>query len=291
MRAAAVVALFAAGCAAEIVVVAPPEAPPAESPVAVEEAPAVAAPVEDAPPVAAVAATPEPAPPQPAAPIVEPPSPPATRGATTCVFENSEPWPRPNPGSLGTTSYPPSAAEKPFHDKVFGAKQGGRPGTSASMSMPRDVGKDVAWFGVVRGISVDPERRETRLLLENKYFDGLTDTHILCVSFAGGGDFVAILPCDEMPVRPLALVRVYGRVVSVKDDVPRVAVEYVRQFDQGTYCFMFVNGKPAGNQSWRKLCTVADDDVYSPFPKPSYYEARIGRREDFAPGKVDVPRD
>jgi hypothetical protein len=288
MRAAAVVALLAAGCAAEAVVVAPVP-PPAESSAVAEDAPVVAAPVEDAPPSVPVAATPETAQPSPVAPVVEPP-PPAPRGATVCVFENSEPWPRPNPGSLGTKSYPPSDSEKPFHDKVFGAK-GGKFGTSASMSMPRDVGKDVAWFGVVRGISVDRERHETRLLLENKYFDGLTDTHILCVSFAGGGDFVAILPGAEQSVRPLALVRVYGRVASVKDDVPRVAASFVRQFDQGTYCFMFVNGKPAGNQEWRKLCTVADDDVYSPFPNPSYYEARIGRREDFAPGKVDVPRD
>jgi hypothetical protein len=284
----AVVALLVGGCASSDVVEAPAASPAQETvqaPATEPQAPTVAAPVEGAeatPVVATPAAPPVVAETPVAPPVAEPPRP--------FVFENSEPWPRPNPGSLATTSYPPSEKEAPFLERVFGGKTGPF-NMAGSMSMPRDVGKDVAWFGVVRGIRTDAERGETRLLLENKYFDGLTDTHILCVSFAGGGDFVAVLPGTDHPVKPLALVRVYGRVASVKDDVPRVQAQYVRHFDQGTYTFMFVNGTPAGNQEWRKLCRVPDDRIYSPFPKPSYYDAVLGRREDFAPGKVDVPRD
>jgi hypothetical protein len=190
---------------------------------------------------------------------------------------------------LGTKGYPPTELEQPHFDRVFGS-DGDRVDNSV-MSMPREAGKDVGWFGVVRGIQVVPQRDETRLLLENKYFDGLTDTHILCVSFAGGGDFVAVLPGTTHDVKPLALLRVYGRVTSVKDDVPRVAADYVRQFDQGTYCFMFVDGAPAGNQEWRKLSQLSDGDIYSPYPTPEYYVDRLGRLEDFAPGKVDVPTE
>lgn len=185
--------------------------------------------------------------------------------------------------------YPPSKREKAHFDKAFGTEGDGASGRV--MSMPRETGIEVGWLGVVRGIKVVPDRDETRLLVESKYFDGLTDTHVLCVSFVGGGDFVAVLPGTGHDVKPLALVRVYGRVTAVKADVPRVAADYVRQFDQGTYCFMFADGKPAGNQEWRKLSKVGDDDIYSPFPTPAYYEERLGRRQDFAPDKVDVPTD
>jgi hypothetical protein len=275
------VAVAVAGCRS---------APPAEEPAAPQATVAAAA-EEAAPPPAA-----EPAPAETVAPAPEPsaaePAPPSSPPAPTtrpaCVFEQSEPWPRPSGGGLGTKSYPPTEAEKPFFEKLFGDAP---MGMAASESMPREVGKSVSWFGIVRGIRVDAARGETRLLLENKYFDGMTDTHILCVSFVGGGDFVAVLAGAEHPVKPLALVRVYGKVVAVKDDVPRVDAEYVRHFDQGTYCFMFVEGTPAGNQTWRELCQVEDDDIYSPFPNEAYYAARLGPRTDFAPGKVEVPQD
>jgi len=159
------------------------------------------------------------------------------------------------------------------------------------MTMKAEVGKEVAWFGVARGYKADAARDETRILLENKYFDGLTDTHILCVSFAGGGDFVAVLPGTGYGVQPLGLLRVYGKVVSVKDGVPRVEAEYVRQFAWGRYCFMMVNGKPAGNQAWRKLCKVADDDIYEPFPDPQYYVDRLGDPEGPDAAHAPVPQD
>jgi hypothetical protein len=278
-RAAVLLSVLVAGCVSNEVAV-PSATPPADVGTATEPAPSAAE------PPAATAAAPIESPAAPAAD--EPAKAPATNRA--CIFENSKPWPRPRPGTLATMGYPPTESEKPLHEKT--CKGEGTPfGDGAAMTMPREVGKDVAWFGVVRGISVDEKRAETRLLLENKYFDGLTDTHILCVSFAGGGDFVAALPGTEHDVRPLALLRVYGRVASVKDDVPRVEASYVRQFDQGTYCFMMVDGEPGGNQEWRKLCRIADDRIYSPFPGPSYYVERLGRREDFAQGKVTVPGD
>jgi len=71
-------------------------------------------------------------------------------------------------------------------------------------------GKTVSWFGVLRGISASGGH--LTLLIEHKYFDGMTDCHIMLVSHAGGGDFQAALEADPKNLPALSLVRVYGTV-------------------------------------------------------------------------------
>jgi hypothetical protein len=260
----------------------------APEPAAVAEAPPAAVTPEPTPPPAAESQRP--------ADVVEVPRaaeaspPPATVAPKkTCIFEDSQPWPRNESGGLATISYPVSEKEKPFADRVF--KDGFPMAPTACMTMDATVGKEVAWFGIARGFKVLHDRDETRVLLENKYFDGLTDTDLLCVSFAGGGDFVAILPGTNYRVQPLGLLRVYGKVVSVKDGVPRVEVEYVRHFAWGRFCFMLVNGTPAGNQEWRKLCKVKDDDMYGRGIDLAYYVDRLGDPKDPASCRAKVPED
>src|SRR4029078_2703551 len=48
---------------------------------------------------------------------------------------------------------------------------------AAAYSLAKQVGEYVGWFGIVREISADPKKGTTNLLLEHKYFDGLSDLH------------------------------------------------------------------------------------------------------------------
>lgn len=209
--------------------------------------------------------------------------------AESFVLEQSEDWERSSGRGLGTMPYPPTEAEAPFHERVYG----NAPFTLAGYEeLPREVGSFGGWFGVVRGYRKLPEQGETRLLCESKYFDGLTDTHILCLSFNGGGDFVAVLPGTGHRIQPLGLVRVYGEITSAKDDVPRVRAVYVRHFQWGQFCFMNLHGKPAGNQTWReRFCKVEVTDpssVYDPFPDEDYYRDLLGDPAAFRSGEVEV---
>ena len=289
-------ACAAAGCSS------PQEPTASEAPAAV--AADIAPPVERAddplPPAPSVPeALPVPVPAPAPAPASSPPSPPASSTPAPAprprtVFENSAPWPKPPSNSLGTKRYPPTPAETPFLTALAKAEQA--PTGEPDYTMTGRVGDRIGWLGVVRGISEDAAKDETRLLVEMKYFDGLTDGHILCVSFNGAGDFVAILDGTNVGAKPLSLVRVYGAIESEKDGVPRVRAEFVRHFDQPRYCFMFVSGNEKGNPQWRKLNRIdlqARDGrgIYNPFPGPSYYDARLGSRADFAPGKIPVPQD
>jgi hypothetical protein len=202
-------------------------------------------------------------------------------------FDDSPDLPKPH-GVLATTGYVPLEGEKPFFKKL--PETAFRGSVSSIEAQPGD---SVSWLGIVRGIEIDAAHDRTRLLLESKYFDGLTDAHIFCVDLNGGGDFVATLVGARHPVKPLALVRVYGTVTAVKEGLPRVRADYVRQWDQGRFTFMFMEGRQKGSERWRKLIdsSVTDENVYSPNPGPSYYRAILGAREDFAPGKIEVPAD
>jgi hypothetical protein len=52
----------------------------------------------------------------------------------------------------------------------------------------------VSWFGIVRGISsAEQDPNKYSLLLEQEYFDGPTDCHIMLVAATGSGDFRATL--------------------------------------------------------------------------------------------------
>ena len=264
-------------------------------------------PVRSPPPAVVAEAAPPAIPPRPAAPTdskrpaqegahaPEQPAPPpvaaepaAPKAPTPTPFDDSPALPKPEHGVLGTTDYQPLEREKPFFEGLPASHARG-----TVTSIDAKEGDSVSWLGIVRGIEVDGTRGRTRLLLESKYFDGLTDTHIFCVNLNGGGDFIATLDGAEHPVRPLALVRVYGKVTAVKDGLPRVRADFVRQWDQGRFTFMFMEGPQKGSEAWRKLIDsrVDDGNVYSSHPGEAYYRARLGARDDFAPGKVPVPAD
>jgi len=144
-------------------------------------------------------------------------------------------------------------------------------------TLSRQAGKRVGWFGIVREIEMDEENDLTRLLLEHKYFDGMTDLHIQVVSYYGAGDFVAVLPSRVTNLRRLSLVRVYGNATVGNDGLPCVAAEYVRVWDWGLFTFMNY-GQDKTNATWVKLRKVKGEDCYSPRPDRAFYEQRLGTR-------------
>ena len=180
--------------------------------------------------------------------------------------------------SLGTTSYEPSEKEGPFFKRL--AK--GEVATGGLVGDYDIAKKDkayVGWFGVVREIKEDKERDQTVLLVEHKYFDGLTDVHILAVSFNGSGDFQAVVPGVGHKLKPLALVKVYGQATGpAGDSLPRVQAEFVRHWDWGTFTFLMASGTQRGSEKWRKANRVNLDDIYDPYPDNAYYEERLGKR-------------
>jgi hypothetical protein len=191
--------------------------------------------------------------------------------------ENSQSLPRPPAGSLGTSSYEPTAIEKPFFSKLPGKEQ-----TTGSMfddySITGKTGTHVGWFGIVRKIEENATTLETKILVEMKYFDGLTDTHIMALSFNGGGDFMATLGGVGLGIKPLSLVKVYGIVEREDKSIPMVKAEYVRHWDWGQFTFLMVYGKQKGNTEWKKLNKADENRIYNPFPTPKYYEDRLGPR-------------
>jgi hypothetical protein len=191
--------------------------------------------------------------------------------------ENSQSLPPPPAGSLGTSSYNPTALEKPFFSKLSEKEQ-----TTGSMfddySITGKAGTHVGWFGIVRKIEENVAAQETKILVEMKYFDGLTDTHIMALSFNGGGDFIATLGGIGLGIKPLSLVKVYGVVEREDKSIPTVKAEYVRQWDWGQFTFLMVYGKQKGNAEWKKLNKADEKRIYNPFPTPKYYEDRLGPR-------------
>jgi hypothetical protein len=180
--------------------------------------------------------------------------------------------------SLGTTSYEPSEKERPFFKRLAKGEL-----ATGGLAGDYDIAKKdktyVGWFGVVREIKEDNEKDQTVLLVEHKYFDGLTDIHILAVSFNGSGDFQAVVPGVGHKVRPLALVKVYGVVTGpTGESLPQVKAEFVRHWDWGTFTFLMASGTQRGSEKWRKLNRVNLDDIYEPYPSDGYYEKRLGKR-------------
>lgn len=194
------------------------------------------------------------------------------------VVEQSPALPAPPRGTLGTTSYQPTEKESAFFSKLSPAEQ-----TTGSLisdySITGKKGTYVGWFGIVRKIEEDPKLQQTKLLVEHKYFDGLTDTHIMALSFNGGGDFTCTLSGTNLGLSLLSLVKVYGTVVSEENSVPAVAADYVRQWDWGKFTFLDAYGRQKGNTQWKKLSKVKDERIYNPFPDQKYYEDRLGARK------------
>src|ERR1043166_140704 len=200
----------------------------------------------------------------------------AQETSETTPVEQAEALPRPPAGTLGTMDYKPAEKEKPFFAKLTADEQ-----TNGSMfsgySITGKKGIYVGWFGIVRGIEENQATKETKLLVEHKYFDGLTDTHILALSFNGGGDFTAVLSGTGLGIKKLSLVKIYGVVQSETNSIPDLKPEYVRHWDWGRFTFLDEYGSQKGNAEWQKLNKVKGR-IYSPFPDQKYYEDRLGKR-------------
>ena len=198
--------------------------------------------------------------------------------AQSTIIEQSESLPRPPPGTLGTASYKPTTKEEKFFAKLADDER-----TTGSMlsdySINGKKGKFVGWFGIVRKIEEDPKLNQTNLLLEHKYFDGLTDTHILALSFEGGGDFTCSLSGTGLDIKSLSLVKAYGKVIAEENSIPALQVEYLRQWDWGQFTFLMSYGKQKGNKEWKKLNKAGTERIYKPFPDDKYYEERLGPRQ------------
>jgi HEAT repeat protein len=181
-------------------------------------------------------------------------------------------------GGLGTSSYRPSDQEQPFFAKLA-AEEKETGGLAGNYDISKKDGVYVGWFGIVREIAEDKTGGKTTLLVEHKYFDGLTDSHIQALSsFNGSGDFRAVLRGTGHVIRPLNLVKVYGKVSKGADDVLQVDAVFVRNWHWGTFTFLAAHGKQRGSEQWRKLNKVELPAIYDPYPDDEYYQARLGTR-------------
>jgi len=201
--------------------------------------------------------------------------------AKLTLVEHSKQLSRPPAGTLMTVGYVPMEKEKPFFEKL--SKEEKNPEKAyKDYSMADKVGTYVGWFGIARKIEENSEAKETMLLVEMKYFDGVTDSHMQVVSFFGGGDFEAVLAGVGHGIKHLSLIRVYGNVVREEKSIPEVRADYVRAWDWGRFTFM-TYGKQKGNAEWQKLNKIdlSDivNDMYDAFPRTRYYVDRLGRRE------------
>jgi len=184
-------------------------------------------------------------------------------------------------GSLGTCSYQPTEKESPFLANVSDNEKANG-GMLTKYSIHGKAGTNVAWFGIVRGITPPPQPGgEVTLLIEHKYFDGMTDCHIMLVQWTGGGDFTAKLNVDPSAIPALSLVRVYGKVTSETARVPEVGVDYIRVWPWRTFNFMDLTGNDHTNPRWRRVSQVSGMNVYSAYPKDDYYFALLGDPADF----------
>ncbi len=186
--------------------------------------------------------------------------------------------PQTGDGTLGTNFYAPSEKEKPFFDRLASSEQ-----RTGGFAGDYDISKKdktyVGWFGIVRQVEVRKDENETILLVEHKYFDGLTDSHIQALSFNGSGDFTVVLSGIGYKIEPLSLVKVYG-VASIPnaESKPKIAAEFVRNWHWGTFTFLMASGKQRGSENWRKLNSVDLDDIYDPYPDDEYYKQRLGKK-------------
>lgn len=184
-------------------------------------------------------------------------------------------------GTLGTCGYKPTPKESPFYDRLD-VKERVTGSMFEAYNIHKKQGHYVSWFGVVRGISTDTDGATT-LLLEQKFFDGMTDCHIMLVSRSGAGDFKALAGKLESSLTPLILVRVYGRVSDEKEDLPQISVEYVRVWPWLTFTFAGLGpGEDHTNPRWAAYCKICKSDrIYNPYPGESYYLSVLGDPKDF----------
>lgn len=203
---------------------------------------------------------------------------------TDFEFSVDQPEVRSKHGSfaVGTCTYAPSKTEKPYFDRLseaaqltFQSKREPK-GQPSSFSLQKHGGQFVSWFGIVRGITRREHEPGGTLLVENKYFDGLTDCHIQTIDFAGGGDFRVGLSSVPEAIIPLVLVRVYGVVTEEKKQIPLIRAEFVRVWHWGQFNFMDF-GQDRGNLKWKRgMHLPKGEDLYHMGASPKYYDERLG---------------
>lgn len=221
--------------------------------------------------------------------------------------------PMPGDGGLGTKAYTPLEDEAPFIRRVteksvdFWAHVKMPKASNVSdeewrkilkeesarkknfipvdaYELSKQSGEYVGWFGIVRSLDYDADADQTRLRVEHKYFDGLTDLHLQVVSLYGAGDFHVLAPgkvtSEQVPA--LSLVRVYGPVSIDETGLPAVAAQYIRVWDWGLFTFMDY-GKDKSAPEWVQLRNVQGGDVYSSRVNQQFYEDRLGPRKAVEP--------
>ncbi|HKS82869.1 MAG TPA: hypothetical protein VJR23_15305 [Candidatus Acidoferrales bacterium] len=193
-------------------------------------------------------------------------------------------------GTLATCGYTPVEREAPYFKQLDSSER-----VTGSFMKEYTIhgksGKFVSWFGIVRGISKSAESGKLTLLLEQKYFDGLTDCHIMLVSQAGSGDFLAELDADVNAIPALSLMRIYGKVTNEKEDIPVVSVSYARLWPWLTFTFTDLGGEDKGNPRWTKFCKPCKGRrIYNPYPNESYYLSMLGDPKDFGTHLQDFPK-
>jgi hypothetical protein len=99
---------------------------------------------------------------------------------------------------LGTCAYQPTEKEAPFYNKLDATER-----VTGSFlkeySIQEKRNHYVSWFGIVRGIVDAKPGGIMTLLLEQKFFDGMTDCHILLVSI---GDRKTTKASDQAARQP-----------------------------------------------------------------------------------------
>ena len=100
--------------------------------------------------------------------------------------EHSKSMPPPG-NSLGSKFYEPTDAEKAATKEWKEDELAS--GSPEIESLKGALGRRIAWFGILREVTEDKQKDETALLIEMKFFDGLSDIHQQVVSISGAGDF------------------------------------------------------------------------------------------------------
>ena len=183
--------------------------------------------------------------------------------------------------TLGTCRYRPTTGEDPFFQKLAAAER-----STGSLLEDYDINSRqgyVSWFGIVRGIA-EIEPGLWRLLIEHKFFDGMTDCHIMLVDIGGSGDYCADIMSPAMTIPALALVRVYGTVSGRAAGRPIVAAEFVRTWPWQTFTFADLAKSDRTETRWKRLRAITGRGIYRPWPDEGYYRAVLGDPKDFGSG-------
>lgn len=185
--------------------------------------------------------------------------------------------------SVGTCEYGPTDTEQPFFlrlgeegQSTIETKPGELGDKGEAFTLHGHQGQFVSWFGIVRHIMRVGWPHYGRLLLQNTYFDGLTDCHTQTVEINGGGDFAAEVSDLPDDLIPLVLVRVYGVVREGNDGQSVIKADYVRVWHFFQFNFMDF-GVDHSNPEWRnRIKLPPDEEIYHIGVSQKYYEERLG---------------